>query len=39
MLHETLWQQNADITQRCLEHAFVRGLDGFLILLALLTRY
>ncbi len=31
MLHESLWQQNADITQRCLEHAFVRGLaDGTL---------
>jgi thiaminase/transcriptional activator TenA len=31
MLHETLWQQNADITQGCLEHPFVRGLaDGTL---------
>ena len=31
MLHESLWQQNADITQRCLDHAFVRGLaDGTL---------
>ena len=28
MLHESLWQQNADITQRCLEHGFVRGLAG-----------
>jgi thiaminase/transcriptional activator TenA len=31
MLHESLWQQNADITKRCLEHTFVRGLaDGTL---------
>ena len=31
MLHETLWQQNADITQRCLKHPFVRRLaDGTL---------
>lgn len=31
MLHETLWQQNADIMRRCLEHPFVQGLaDGTL---------
>ena len=31
MLHESLWQQNAYMTQRCLEHGFVRGLaDGTL---------
>ncbi len=31
MLHKSLWRQNADTTQRCLEHAFVRGLaDGTL---------
>ena len=31
MLHESLWQQNTDITQRCLDHSFVRGLaDGTL---------
>ncbi|MCG8586216.1 MAG: thiaminase II [Pirellulales bacterium] len=31
MLHETLWQENADITQRCLKHPFVQGLaDGTL---------
>ena len=31
MLHNSLWQQNADVTQRCLEHTFVRGLaDGTL---------
>ena len=31
MLHESWWQQNADITQCCLEHAFVRGLaEGML---------
>ncbi len=31
MLHESLWQQNADITQRCREHAFEQRLaDGTL---------
>ncbi|MBC8877251.1 MAG: TenA family protein [Planctomycetes bacterium] len=31
MLHELLWQLNADIARRCLEHPFVRGLaDGSL---------
>ena len=31
MLHESLWRQNAEITQRCLRHPFVRGLaDGTL---------
>jgi len=30
-MHESLWQQNADITQRCLEHPIVQGLaDGTL---------
>lgn len=31
MLHTSLWQQNADLTQRIVEHTFVRGLaDGTL---------
>lgn len=31
MLHESLWQHNADITQRCFQHPFVQGLaDGTL---------
>ena len=31
MLHDLLWQLNTDITQRCLEHPFVRQLaDGTL---------
>ena len=31
MLHDLLWQLNTDITQRCLEHPFVRELaDGTL---------
>ena len=31
MLHGLLWQLNSEITRRCLEHPFVRGLaDGTL---------
>jgi len=31
MLHKKLWEHNADVTRRCLEHPFVRGLaDGTL---------
>ena len=31
MLHASLWQQSGDMTQRLLEHPFVRGLaDGTL---------
>ena len=31
MLHDTLWDENAELVRRCLEHAFVRGLaDGTL---------
>ncbi|TWT65457.1 TenA family protein [Crateriforma conspicua] len=31
MLHASLWEQNADLTQRIVEHTFVRGLaDGTL---------
>jgi thiaminase/transcriptional activator TenA len=31
MLHESLWRDNTDVAQRCLEHPFVRGLaDGTL---------
>ncbi len=31
MLHESLWQQNEDIAQSCLQHPFVQGLaDGTL---------
>ena len=31
MLHDLLWQLNADISRRCLDHPFVRGLaDGTL---------
>lgn len=31
MLHQTLWQSNADLAQACLNHPFVRGLaDGSL---------
>ena len=26
MLHGLLWQLNSEITRRCLEHPFVRGL-------------
>ena len=30
-LHETLWRENADLAEACLEHPFVRGLaDGSL---------
>ena len=31
MLHSLLWRLNSEITRRCLEHPFVRGLaDGTL---------
>jgi thiaminase/transcriptional activator TenA len=31
MLHERLWEHNADVTRQCLDHPFVRGLaDGTL---------
>jgi thiaminase/transcriptional activator TenA len=31
MLHDTLWNENAELVRRCLEHPFVRGLaDGTL---------
>jgi thiaminase len=26
MLHDTLWNENAELVRRCLEHPFVRGL-------------
>ena len=31
MLHDTLWNENAELARRCLEHPFVQGLaDGTL---------
>ena len=31
MLHDTLWNENAELVRRCLEHPFVQGLaDGTL---------